>query len=259
MELRILAIGDVTEPRAAAYLAEVLWNVRRENKIDFVIVNAENAGFIIGPDPDVAEGLLAGGADVLTGGNHTLQKKALHALLERSDKLLRPANYPGSVPGMGYTILPAAGYRILVMNALGRMEMDPIDCPFRAVDAILAREEGNYDLAVLDFHAEASGEKLAMGHYLDGRVQVVFGTHTHVPTADEQILPHGTGYITDVGMCGASAGILGIDPQIVLTRLVSCLPERYAPPAASPLRADGCIFAVDTESRRTVHVERIRF
>lgn len=256
--MKILAVGDVTEPRAVTYLTEKLPAYRRENGIDFVIVNAENAGFIFGPDPDMADALLEGGADLLTGGNHTLQKKSLHPLLDRSRRMLRPTNYPPEAPGMGHTVLSAAGMRILVMNAIGRVNMEPYDCPFHAVDRILAREKGNYDLSFLDFHAEATGEKLAMGHYLDGRVTAVFGTHTHVPTADEQILPKGTAYITDIGMCGAQNGILGMAPEVIIKRFLTRLPEKYVA-ATGSIRAEGVLFTVDPHTRTARSVERVRF
>ena len=256
--MKILALGDVTDGRAAAYVAANLPRFRRENGIDFAIVNAENAGFIIGPDPDVAKALLEGGADVLTGGNHTLQRKALHAALEESARMLRPANYPAEVPGMGYTILDVRGYRLLVMNAIGQVHMDPVDCPFRAIDRILAREEGHFDLSILDFHAEASSEKRAMGLYLDGRVDMVFGTHTHTPTADEQILPRGTAFISDIGMCGPKNSILGIDMETVFARMVHKLPERWAP-AEGEIRAEGVIFVLDDRTHRPVRVERVSF
>lgn len=256
--MRILTLGDVTDPRAVDYLAAHLWHFRKERRIDFTVLNAENAGFIVGPSPEEALRLLDAGADVLTGGNHTLQKKSLHALLDSDARLLRPANYPAEVPGVGYTILPANGYRMLVMNAMGRVEMEPIDCPFHAIDRILTREEGNYDFSILDFHAEASGEKVGMGRYLDGRVSIVFGTHTHVPTADEQILPHGTGYITDVGMCGIREGVLGIATETILQRFLTRMPERHQP-ADGEVRAQGAIFTLDEGSGRVTAVERVTF
>ena len=256
--MRILALGDVTDPRAVTYLSERLWAFRRQQRISFTVLNAENAGFIVGPAPEDATRLLDGGADVLTGGNHTLQKKSLHAMLDSDARLLRPANYPPEVPGVGYTILPANGYRMLVINAIGRVEMEPIDCPFRAVDRILTREEGNYDFSILDFHAEATGEKVAMGRYLDGRVNIVFGTHTHVPTADEQILPRGTGYITDLGMCGIREGVLGISAETILQRFLTRLPERHQP-ADGEVLAEGAVFTLDEGSGRVTAVERVRF
>lgn len=256
--MNILAIGDVTEPRAAEALSSRLWEFRRRERIDFVLVNAENAGFIMGPDPDLARLLLDGGADVLTGGNHTLQRQSLHGMLENDSRLIRPLNYPPEVPGMGYTILPANGYRILVMNAQGRVEMEPLDCPFHAVDRVLEREAGNYDFSILDFHAEATGEKLAMGHYLDGRVSIVYGTHTHVPTADEQILPRGTAYQTDIGMCGPRDGILGMAPESILRRFVTRLPERYAP-ATGEIAVQGTVFSLSESDGRVHELRRVTF
>ena len=256
--MKILALGDLTDGRAAAYVASNLFRFRRERGIDFAIVNAENAGFIIGPDPDVARALLDGGADVLTGGNHTLQRKSLHRTLEDSRRVLRPANYPAEVPGMGYTILDARGYRLLVMNAIGQANMDPVDCPFRAVDRILEREAGNFDFSILDFHANETSEKRAMGLYLDGRVNMVYGTHTHTPTADEQVLPKGTGFISDIGMCGPKHSILGIDVDTVLARMVHKMPERWVP-AGGDIRAEGVIFTLDESAKRVSAVERVRF
>ena len=256
--MKILAIGDVTDARAALYLSKALFPFRRQRGIDFTLVNAENAGFIVGPEPETAELLLDGGADVLTGGNHTLQRKSLHRMLEDSRRVLRPANYPAEVPGMGYTILDARGYRLLVMNAIGQVNMDPVDCPFRTVDRILEREEGNYDFSILDFHANETSEKRAMGFYLDGRVNIVYGTHTHTPTADEQVLPKGTGFISDIGMCGPKHSILGIDVDTVLSRMVHKLPERWTP-AAGDICAEGVIFTLDESTRRVCAVERVRF
>lgn len=256
--LRYMAIGDVTSQRSAQALAKALWDIRKQYRIDFVAVNAENAGFIVGPSRDTAEALLAGGADVLTGGNHTLQNPSLLAMLENDRRLLRPANYPDTAPGQGYTVLDAKGYRILVANFLGRVHMDPpLDSPFTAADRILAREEGRYDLAFFDLHAEATGEKTAFASYFDGRVSAVYGTHTHVPTADTSVLPEGTGYVTDLGMCGADGGILGVSRETVLDRYLVGLPTRFAP-ADGNFFADAVIFSVDEASAKTLSVERVR-
>ena len=256
--LRYMAIGDVTSPRALDALAKALWQIRRLHRIDFVAVNAENAGFIVGPNREMAEALLSGGADVLTGGNHTLQSPSLLSMLENDSRLIRPANYPDTAPGQGYTVLDAKGYRILVANLLGRVHVEPpLDSPFTAADRILAREEGRYDLAFFDFHAEATGEKTALAAYLDGRVCAVYGTHTHVPTADTCILPHGTGYVTDLGMCGADGGILGVSRETVLDRYLTGMPNRFAP-APGNFFADAVIFTVDEVTKKTTSVERVR-
>lgn len=256
--IRYMAIGDVTSPKSAEALANALWSIRKEYRIDFVAVNAENAGFIVGPSREMAEALLSGGADVLTGGNHTLQSPALLGMLENDSRLLRPANYPDAAPGQGYTVLDAKGYRILVANFLGRVHMEPpLDSPFTAAERILAREEGRYDLAFFDFHAEATGEKTAFAAYFDGRVSAIYGTHTHVPTADTCVLPRGTGYVTDLGMCGADGGILGVSRETVLNRYLVGLPTRFAP-ADGDFFADAVIFSIDEATGKAVSVERVR-
>ncbi len=254
--MKILALGDVTDPNAAAYLAKNLWDIRRSSGADFVIVNAENAGFITSPDPEIALSLLNGGADVLTGGNHTLHRKSLFPLLENDRRVLRPVNYPAKAPGEGYTILPACGYRVLVINAIGRVGMEPVDCPFRAVERVLCREEGHYDFSVLDFHAEATGEKMAMGLFLDGRLGAMFGTHTHVATADEQVLPNGTGYISDIGYTGVKDSILGIAPDAVIERFLTRMPAPYTP-ATGKIISHGVLF--ETDGTKTKSVRRVVF
>lgn len=256
--LRFMAIGDVTSPRAAEALAASLWRIRKEHRIDVLAVNAENAGFIVGPTPDVAKKLLDGGADVLTGGNHILQNPTLRATLENDARVLRPLNYPDAAPGFGETVVDGRGYRILVVNLLGRVHMEPpLDSPFTALDRLLARREGEYDLAFVDLHAEATGEKTAFAAYFDGRVSAVYGTHTHVPTADTVVLPAGTGYVTDVGMCGADGGILGVDRKTVLDRYLTGVPTRFAP-AEGNFYADAVIFSVDEGTKKTLSVERVR-
>lgn len=256
--LRIMTIGDVTSPRAASALAERLWQVRREYAVDLLVINAENAGVIIGPSPDTAKLLLSSGADVLTGGNHILQNTALHALLENDSRILRPANFPPEVAGSGYTIAEAKGYRVLVLNVMGRVHMDPpLDSPFAAAESILRREEGRYDIAVMDVHAEATGEKMAIAMHLDGRFAAIWGTHTHVPTADLSILPKGTGYVSDVGMCGADGGILGLDAALIVKRCMTGLPSR-ALPAEGDIYADAVLFIIDESTGKTVSLERHR-
>ncbi len=257
--MNILMLGDVTDPRSVEYIREHLFDVRRARKIDFVTVNAENAAFLGGAGPELADSLFAAGADVLTGGNHTMQTLSIHAYMEDHPCMLRPLNYPPEVPGAGYTIADACGYRMLVISLLGVVDMVPVlDNPFSAIDRLLVREAGHYDFAVLDFHAEASGEKMAMGRYLDGRVHVIAGTHTHVPTADACILPNGSGYVSDLGMCGPTNGVLGIRTDVVLARNVQRLPARYEP-ADGDIRAEGVVFSLNTDTGRVQSVERITF
>ena len=255
--MRILVIGDVTSPRGAEHLEKNLWKFREREGLDFCVVNGENASFITGISGELADKLILAGADVITGGNHTLHNKAAYRYLDDSDKVLRPINFGDGAPGRGYVIAEAQGSRILVINAMGNVHIEPcLDNPYPYIDRALREAEGKYDFAVMDVHAEATGEKLALAHAYDGKINVIFGTHTHVPTADAQILPCGTGYVTDVGMCGESGGILGMDAEGIVERMRSRLPVRYSP-AKGACRADGVIFDLDTSTWKVISVERI--
>lgn len=257
--MKILAVGDVTSPRGIDHLEKNLWRVRREYGVDLCVVNGENAAFITGISPELAEVLLKSGADVITGGNHTLRNTRTFTYLDDEAAILRPVNFGDSVVGHGYTIVDAAGYRVLVISALGNVHVEPtLDSPFRYIDKVLRDEDGRYDFAVLDIHAEATGEKLAIAYAYDGRINVIFGTHTHVPTADEQVLPQGTGYITDVGMCGESGGILGMDAETVVLRMRTHMSHKFKAAEGEPY-ANGVIFDLDTSSGRVTEVKRIKF
>lgn len=257
--MRILAIGDVTSPRGVDHLMKNLWAVRRKYGVDFCIVNGENASLITGISAELAEVLLRSGADVITGGNHTLRNKAAYTYLDEEAAILRPVNFGDSAPGHGYGIYDALGYRALVINALGNIYMDPVlDSPFSYIERVLAEAEGKYDFAVLDIHAEATGEKLAVAYAFDGRINVVFGTHTHVPTADGRILPMGTGYISDLGMCGESDGILGMDASVVVEKMRTHLPRKFAP-SKGEVEADGVLFDLDPSTGRVSAINRIKF
>ena len=255
--MKILAIGDVTGPGGVALLKRRLWAFRRERGIDFCLVNAENAGFITGASAEIADTLLSSGADCLTGGNHTLRNKAVYTYLDDTAAMLRPINFIDA-PGSGYAILDCKGYRMLCINAMGCAYIEPtLDSPYGFIDRLLEREAGRYDFAILDFHAEASGEKLAMGFAYDGRINIIYGTHTHVPTADTQILPEGTGYVTDLGMCGEGGGVMGMDAHDVIKKMRSRLPIRFSA-AKGEAYADGVIFTLDEKSGRVTEVERVK-
>ena len=257
--MRILAIGDVTSPKGLDHLLKNLWQKRKEYRVDFCIVNGENASLLTGISPDAAELLLRSGADVITGGNHTLRNKACYTYLDEESAILRPINFGDGAPGRGYGIYDALGYRVLVINALGNVYMDPVlDSPFSYIDRVLRDEDGRFDFAVLDIHAEATGEKLAVGYAYDGRINVVFGTHTHVPTADGRILPLGTGYISDLGMCGESGGVLGMDAAVIVEKMRTKLPKRFMPAGGEPV-ADGVIFTLETATGKVTEIERISF
>ena len=256
--MKILCIGDLTSPAACEWLSERLWDIRKKTGADFVVVNAENAGLITGASPDQAKRLLDSGADCLTGGNHTLRNKAIYSFIDDSDRMLRPINDGSEAAGAGYTSLDCEGYRVLVISAMGNVHIEPtLDSPFDYIERVLKREEGRYDISVLDIHAEATGEKLAVAHAFDGRISVVFGTHTHVQTADEQVLPFGTGYITDVGMCGESGGILGMDVPLVVKRMRTHLPLPFKA-AEGEIVISGALFDVDADMGRTRSVTRVK-
>ena len=257
--MRILCIGDVTSPKGVEHLKTNLWRVRKENKIDFCIVNAENAALITGASANDAETLLASGADCLTGGNHTMRNRSGYTYLDDSENMIRPINFGDAAPGHGYTILDCNGYKIMVINAMGNVNIEPVlDNPYNYIDKALERESGRYDFAVMDVHAEATGEKVALGYAYDGKISVIFGTHTHVPTCDEMILPHGTGYISDIGMCGESGGVLGMNPELVVKHQRCRIPIKFEPASGAP-KATGAIFTVNESNGKVTAIERITF
>ena len=258
--MKILAIGDVVGRRAIDYLNKTLRKTASSLRADLVICNGENASEIHGLALRDAEALLDCGVDLITLGNHAFGSRDIYSWLDdHPDRIIRPANYPVACPGVGHTTLQISGLRILCMNLSGTAFMEPLDNPFTVVDRILDRERGAYDIALLDFHAEATSEKLAMGYHLDGRVNVVFGTHTHVPTADTRVLPKGTGYVTDLGMTGPTNGILGTNADAVLCKMRTHMPARFTV-ADGDVEAQGVLFTLaDQQPYRCVKVERVTF
>ena len=256
--MKILAIGDIVGSKSVDYLADRLFRVKRELSIDFVIANAENATEIHGVSAKDAEGVFDAGVDVITLGNHTYGRRDICELLSSDANIIRPANYPPLAPGAGYVTVEKCGKRILCINILGTAFMDAMACPFATGDSILRDENGNYDIAILDIHAEATSEKIAIGRYFDGRINIIFGTHTHVPTADEQILQGGTGYITDLGMSGPVNSILGTEPAAVIEKLRTKMPTRFTV-ADGEIKVCGAIFELDDETNKVTSVRRVRF
>jgi len=253
MLLNILAVGDVVGEGGQDILARRLPGLREELGVHFAVVNGENASGV-GITPRQARGILEAGADVITLGNHTWNRIQIAEYLDKEERILRPANYAGRVPGRGMGIYPCKGLRIAVVNLMGRVELNPnLDNPFKLAHSLL-RGEG-YDLALVDFHAEATSEKGAMAWYLDGRAQAVWGTHTHVPTADCQVLPKGTGFVTDLGMTGPSRSVLGIKPENSINLFLGGLPRRYEE-AEGNCKLNACLFTIDTEKKRCVSVQR---
>jgi metallophosphoesterase (TIGR00282 family) len=248
----LLAVGDVIGKPGRQAFARLLPELRERHKPDLVIVNAENVAGGIGVTPDTAEELLDDGADVLTSGNHIWNHKEILPCLEGDMPILRPLNYPPGVPGRGYVIMGGA----LVVNLIGRTFMNAYDCPFRAMDRLLSELEDRPPVIIVDFHAEATSEKMALGRYLDGRVSAVVGTHTHVGTIDTQILPGGTAYVTDIGMVGPVNSVIGDDIEAVLTRFLTMLPNRLSVGKGRTI-FNAVLVETDDTSGRAVSIDRI--
>lgn len=225
--MNILFIGDIFASAGRGIVAENLNRLITEYKIDLAIANAENSAGGFGITPLIAEELLAMGLDVLTGGNHSFDKREIHDYYEHQPRLLRPANYPPGLPGNGvYTGTARNGVRYAVLNLQGRAHMANIDCPFRKADELLGSLDPAIQIRIIDFHAELTSEKTAMGWYLDGRATALIGTHTHVPTADGRVLPGGTAYQTDAGMTGPYESVIGVDKDTIIRRFVTGLAGR---------------------------------
>ncbi len=223
--MKVLFIGDVVGGPGRRGLAAAMPGLRERHAPDLVIVNGENSAGGIGITEKTAGELFDGGADVITTGNHVYRHKAVYDFLDRSDRVIRPANYPHANPGRGHTVVEAGGRRIGIINLSGAVGLQVARSPFHEVDSILDRIDA--DVVVVDFHAEVTSEKVAMGWHLDGKVAAVFGTHTHVPTADARVLPQGTAFICDVGMTGSRTSVLGVKPELALAKLITQMPVRF--------------------------------
>lgn len=255
MLLHLLAVGDIVGQGGLEFLSRHLRSLKKLHNVDFTVVNGENASGV-GLTPEQAQTILDAGADVITLGNHTWNRIQIKDLLDENPYILRPANYPQRLPGRGFGVYDGPrGLRIGVMNLIGRLELPPHnDSPFTTADRLL--KEAGADIVAVDFHAEATSEKGAMGWYLDGRVQAVWGTHTHVPTADCQILPQGTGFVTDLGMTGPAQSVLGIRPEQSVNLFLGGLPQRYEE-AEGPCKLNAVLFAIDPASRKCISAERV--
>ena len=254
--MRILAVGDLVGESGVKKLKEILPSFRKENNIDFVIVNAENSAGGMGITTKIFSELKALNIGAVTMGNHTWGKKDIFTIIDDS-RLLRPANYSRGVVGKGYNIYECKNKKICVINLIGRTEMAvQSDNPFTKADDIIEEVKNKADIIIVDFHAEASAEKIAMKYYLDGRVTAIFGTHTHVQTADEEVTKKGTAFISDIGMTGPSNSVIGMDIEASVKRFVTSLPERYKL-AEGDCQFNACIFEINDEDCRAVSIERI--
>ena len=253
---RVLMTGDTMARAGRRVLEERLLDLRSQREIDLVVANVENAAAGFSITPRIADDLFAAGVDVMTSGNHIYDKKEIFDYIEREPRLLRPANYAPGVPGKGRWVGKIKGVPVAVINLQGRVFMSACDDPFRAADTQVAALEPSVKIILVDMHAETTSEKMALGRYLDGRVSAVVGTHTHVQTADEQVLPGGTAYLTDLGMTGPHDGVIGMQTQIVIERFVRGLAPRFEP-SEGQIRLNGLIVDVDEETGRALRVERV--
>ena len=254
--MNILAVGDIVGENGVKKLKETLLNIKSKYNIDFVIVNAENSAGGMGITTSIFNDLKEMKVDVITMGNHTWGKKDIFSFID-NPIIIRPANYSKGVVGKGYGIYECKGKKIAVINLIGRTDM-PIqsDNPFTAVQEIVDSISSNVDIIIVDFHAEATAEKIAMKYYMDGKVTALFGTHTHVQTADEEVTKSGTGYITDIGMTGPKKSVIGMDVDVSIKRFLTSLPERYKL-AEGECIFNACIFSINDENCRTEKVTRI--
>lgn len=255
--MNLLFVGDVIGRPGRRALTALLPALRRELDIDLVIANAENLAGGAGVTAESVAEALDAGVDFLTGGNHLFDKKEGHAVVRDHDRIVRPANYPPGVPGRTMGFLEAPGGLLAVGGVLGRVFMRPLDDPFRAVDALVEQaESGGARYLVVDVHAEATAEKVALGWYLDGRASVVVGTHTHVPTADARVLPGGTAYITDVGMTGPYRSVIGMEMEPVLAHFLTGLHHRFKP-AGEDVRLSAVLVELDESNGRAIGIRRV--
>jgi 2',3'-cyclic-nucleotide 2'-phosphodiesterase len=252
----ILAIGDVVGSVGCDFLRSRLPELKRQHGVDLVIANGENSADGNGITPYSAEHLFTSGVDVITTGNHVFRRKEILSYFENHTRLLRPANYPESTPGNGWCMVDTGRAVVCVINLIGTVFMDSYDSPFRMADAIL-KQLGPNVITLIDFHAEATSEKRSLAFYLDGRVTALYGTHTHVQTADEGILPNKTGYITDLGMTGPCTSVLGVEPELTIQRFLTKMPVKFIN-AKAPCSLSGAIFDIDNKTKTVNFVERLQ-
>lgn len=254
--IRILFIGDIIGSPGRKAVSELLPGLKKKEKIDFVLANGENAAGGLGLTPKVAEQLFSYGIDALTSGNHIWDKKDIFETLVKDHRIVRPANYPEGVIGFGSTVISGQGKKLGIINLAGRVFMRELDCPFRSSLREIESLKDKAKIIVVDMHAEATSEKIAMGWYLDGKVSAVIGTHTHVQTADERILPHGTAYITDIGMTGSFNSVIGVKTDIILERFLTQMPV-HLEVAKEDVALQGTVIEADEDTGKAVSIKRI--
>jgi len=255
--MRILAVGDIVgKPGRRAW--DVLGqSLRRAHRADLVIVNCENAAGGFGITPEIAVELLAAGADCLTSGNHIWKHRTIYAYIDAEPRLLRPANFPEGAPGRGWWVFPGTAGPVAVVNLMGRAGLADLECPFRTFDRIYEEAREATPAVVVDFHAESTAEKAALAHYVDGRASLLFGTHTHVQTADERVLPGGTGFLTDLGMTGPEDSVIGVAKENAIEKFLTQMPVRFDV-AEGPAVLCGLVAELAPDTGKPVSLYRVR-
>ena len=256
--MNILVLGDVVNSDGCNFLKKKLPAFKKLKGIDFCIANGENSADGNGITPLSAQMIFSSGVDFITTGNHVYRRKEVFELLDESEFIIRPCNYSSKNPGVGSRVVDCGFYNIGIINVMGTMFMENLENPFDAVDREIEKIKNRTNIVFIDFHAEATSEKKARGFYLDGRVSAVFGSHTHVLTADNSILPNGTGYITDIGMCGVKESVLGVDKDIIIEKFRFNMPQRFDK-AQGTCMANGCIFTIDKTSGKCTSTELVSF
>jgi len=255
--MKVLFLGDIVGRPGREAIGRVLPEIKKRESIDLVIINSENAAGGSGVTPQIAKELEGYGADVLTSGDHIWKKREIYEYLDRNDRLLRPLNYPPGVPGRGSTVVKTSGgVKVGVVNLVGRVFMDSVECPFRKAREEVKKIADETPVIIVDLHAEATSEKVAMGWYLDGRISALLGTHTHVQTADERILPGGTAYITDTGMTGPHDSVIGRKKDAVIERFITQLPTRFEM-AENDVRVNGVAIDIDETTGKARSIKRV--
>jgi len=258
--VRLLFLGDIVGRGGRDAVKTHLPELRRTLALDFVVANGENAAAGFGITEKICGQLFEAGVDVVTGGNHSWDQREVMSYINREPRLLRPQNYPAGTPGRGYGVFTVGGRKLLVMNVMAQLFMESLDDPFAAVEGLLARHRlgAGVDAILLDFHGEATSEKMAMGHFVDGRVSLCVGTHTHVPTADAMILPGGSGYMSDAGMCGDYDSVIGMEKSTALERFVKKVRGERLAPATGPASLCGLLLETDDASGLARRIEPLR-
>lgn len=254
--MRILLIGDIVGRAGRKAVKETLTTIRQELKLDMIVANGENAAGGNGITCEIAKDLFGFGVDVITSGNHIWDKKEIIPYIDREPRLLRPANYPSGTPGKGVGVYDINGIKVGIINLSGRVYLPSLDCPFRAADELINSICQQTNIILVDFHAEATSEKVALSWYLDGRVSAVVGTHTHIQTADERVLPGGTAYITDLGMTGPLHSVIGVKVDLVLQKFITQMPVRFEV-AEGPYQFNAVVVEVDDQTGKAGSIDRI--